>query len=76
MIEVQRMYKYGDNDRKFVSCDLKPYEYICYVRNVARKVIRGKCWMFCFVDVNPSSSLLYYFRKLGLEHTNLNDILY
>jgi hypothetical protein len=28
MIEVQGMYKYGDNGRKFVSCVLKSYEYI------------------------------------------------
>jgi hypothetical protein len=30
MIKVQGMYKHGDNDRKFVSCYLKSYEYACY----------------------------------------------
>jgi hypothetical protein len=62
MIKLLGMYKYGDNDRKFVSCYLKSDEYTCYVRNV----IRSNCWMLWFVDVNPNSNLLCHFRKLEL----------
>jgi len=29
MIKEEEMCKYGDNDRKFVSC-LKSYKYTCY----------------------------------------------
>jgi hypothetical protein len=56
MIEVQGMYKYGGNGRKFVSFVLKSYEYICYVRNVARKVIGHNRWNFCYVGVHLNSN--------------------